>query len=131
MLALILTVVGYVLATVLVQGLSHFRINKAHYDVTGFYRERPLAQWGVLSMLVQGAVLSLAYDRAFPENGLLGAFVTSAAFGLFLGSYMALALAGEMKVPSVKKWISIEASASAIQFALAALLMWLAHKFGA
>ncbi len=131
MLAHLLTVVGYILATVLVQGLSHFRVNKAHYEEIGIYREKPLAQWGVLSMLVQAVILSLAYDRMYPENGLIGAIVTAAAFGLFLGSYMVLALAGELKMPSTRKWMQVEATSSTIQFALIAVLMWLAHSFAA
>ena len=129
MLAHLLTVVGYVAATGLVQGLSHFKVNAAHYSAAGFFREAPIAPLGVLAMIVQGLILSLFYARYVPGDSLGSALMISWAFGAFLASYMAFGLAGELKVPSVGSWITVELGAALVQFTLFGLALWAAHHF--
>lgn len=129
MLAHLLTVVGYIAATALAQGLSHFKINAAHYSATGFYREAPIAPLGVLAMVVQGLILSLVFARFVPGGSVTAALVIAWAFGAFLASYMAFGLAGELKVPSVGAWITVELTAAAVQFTLIGLALWAAHHY--
>lgn len=123
------SVAGYVAATLLVQGLSHFRFNAAHYRASGFFREKPVVALGVLAMLVQGLLLSLAFQALGADASLRDALLVAWSFGAFLASYMGLALAGEMSVPNVSSWIRIELSAAAVQFTLAGLALWAAHRF--
>ena len=52
---------GYVVATLLLQGTSHFALNAAHYAAVPHIRPEPLFAFGILSMLVQGAILSAVY----------------------------------------------------------------------
>lgn len=127
MIAHLLTVVGYIAATALVQGLSHFVINAAHYSAAGFFREAPIAPLGVLAMILQGLILSLFYARFVPGTSVSTAVVIAWAFGAFLASYMAFGLAGELKVPSVVSWITVELVAAAVQFTLIGLALWAAH----
>ena len=133
MTAHVLTVVGYILATLLVQGTSHFAINAAHYAAVDFNRAEPIFALGVGAMIVQGAVLSAVYIRSrFADGRLISALQLSWLFGAFLASYMALALAGEYEVPSIASWIVTEMWVAAIQFTLIGLALWFAHsRFGA
>lgn len=129
MLAHLLTVVGYIAATALVQGLSHFKINAAHYTAAGFFREAPIAPLGVLAMIVQGLILSVVYARLVPGDTISAALLMAWAFGAFLASYMAFGLAGELKVPSVASWITVELLAALVQFTLIGLALWAAHHY--
>lgn len=129
MLAHLLTIIGYVAATLFVQGASHFWVNEAHYAQMGFYREAPMVAFGLAAMLIQGVILSLTYTCLSPGRTLRGALLTAWAFGAFLASYMALALAGELAIPSALDWVIVEASAAALQFTLAGFLLYGAHRF--
>lgn len=131
MLAHLLSVVGYVVATALVQGLSHFKINAAHYSAAGFFRKTPIAPLGVLAMLVQGLILSLIYAGYASDDTIGEALLFAWAFGAFLASYMAFGLAGELKVPSVASWIAVELLAAVVQFTLIGLALWVAHHYAA
>jgi hypothetical protein len=129
MLAHLLTVVGYIVATALVQGTSHFKINAEHYRVAGFFREAPVVPLGVLAMIVQGLILSLIYASYVSDDTISTALVIAWAFGAFLASYMAFALAGELKVPSIMSWITVELLAAAVQFTLIGVALWAAHHY--
>ena len=124
----LLTIAGYIVSTLLIQGMSHLWINKAHYAALPFNRAEPVFALGIASMIVQGAILSFVYSRSKTANGsLVAALAMAWLFGAFLASYIALALPGEYQVPSVPAWFLIEASAAAIQFTLIGLGLWLAH----
>lgn len=122
-------VLAYVASTLLVQGISHLQVNRAHYAGTGLFRDTPVLALGLLAMLVQGGLMTVAYACAFGGTGLWPAMLTSWAFGAFLGAYMALGLAGEMKVPDIRRWVAVEGAAAAMQFTLAGLGLWAAHRF--
>jgi len=126
----VLTVVGYVLATFLTQGLSHFLIFKAHYDAMTFMAPEPNFALGIASMLIQGTVLSLIYSWArpnLPVAELPGAILIALMFGAFLVSYIGLAEAAKYAVPSTAAWIGVETAVGAVQFVLIGLIMGLAH----
>jgi hypothetical protein len=125
----LLTIAGYVFSTLLVQATSHFVINKAHYAAIPFVRAEPIVALGVLTMLVQGAILSYAYSVSrLKDGGLFGALLTAWMFGAFLASYMSLALPAEYAAPSIPAWFGVEATAAALQFTLAGVFLWLAHR---
>jgi hypothetical protein len=128
----LLTIAGYIVSTLLVQGTSHLWINKAHYAALPFNRAEPVFVLGIASMIVQGAVLSFVYSRSRTANGsLVAALAMAWLFGAFLASYIALALPGEYQVPSVPAWFLVEAPVAAIQFNLIGACLWLAHhRFG-
>ena len=130
MLAHILSIIGYTGATLLVQGSSHFLVNKAHYDTITYDREQPLVALGISSMLIQGAILTYAFTRFMPNDGSLKSALSLAwMFGAFLLSYMALADAGKYPVPSISSWIWTETWVAAIQFTLIGAVLWAAHHF--
>ncbi len=130
MIAHILSVIGYTAATLLVQGSSHFMVNKAHYDAITYDRGEPLVALGISSMLIQGAILTYAFARFAPDGkSLMGALSLAWMFGLFLLSYMALADAGKYPVPSISSWVFTETWVAAIQFTLIGAVLWAAHHY--
>ncbi len=131
-LAPILTVVAYVLATLVVQGTSHFAINAEHYAQLDIFRPDPLVPFGIASMLIQGAICAHLYPRLIAGSGStpLKALIFAWTMGAFLVSYIAIALAGEYRLPSIGGWIAIEAAAGFAQFTLFGILLGLIHRRG-
>ena len=128
MLPHILTVIGYIAVTLLVQGTSHFVLNAAHYAAVPHIRPDPNFVFGILSMVVQATILSLVYARwRGDETGPGGALRLAWAFGGFLLSYVALAEVGKYAVPDPASWIAVETGAAAVQYTLAGLVLWAAH----
>ena len=129
MLKHITSVVGFMVISFGVQGLSHFVINKAHFDGIGFARDDPIIALGLLVMVIQGVVMSLALSAwRGPAASIADGVVVSLPFGLFLVAYIALVEPSKYAVPPVSSWLMVEGSAGLIQFALFGLLLGLVHK---
>lgn len=125
----LLAIIGFILVTFSVQGLSHFVINKEHFASIPFIRGSPIMALGFAVMIIEGAILSLAYSRLSPQTGSIKtAYEIVLAFGLFLGSYIALTEPAKYTAPSVGSWILIESAASFMQFAIFGIVLWLSHK---
>ena len=124
-----LTVGAYLLATMIVQPLNHFAINKAHYAAVSFVRPDPIFPLGMSSMLVQGAVMAWLFPRVRGAGGgLAEALKFALIMGAFLGSYMVLAEPAKYQVPSVASWMGVEALATLLQYALFGLLLGLIYR---
>jgi len=124
----VLAIVGFILVTFSVQGLSHFVINKEHFESIPFTRESPIMPLGFAVMIIQGAILSLTYSRlCSSRNCIKTAYQIVLAFGLFLGSYIALTEPAKYTAPSVTSWILIESTASFLQFAIFGVVLWFSH----
>lgn len=94
-----------------------------------FIKSEPIFALGFASMIVQGAVLSFVYANSrFRGPSALRAVLLAWLFGAFLVSYIGLAEAAKYAVPSVPSWIGVEFAVGAIQFTLAGLFLWLAHR---
>lgn len=52
---------SYIAASFVIQALSHFVINPDHYASISFMRVEPLMYFGLLTMLIQGIVLTALY----------------------------------------------------------------------
>ena len=125
-----LILVAYVVITLLVQAVSHFGVNSAHYASIPFLRAEPIAVLGILASLVQGAVLAFL----FPRLRLGGALATRAfgfawLAGAFLVSYIAFVEAGKYSAPSVGAWVGVELGAGFVQFTLFGAALWLIARF--
>jgi hypothetical protein len=124
----LLSIVGYIFGTLLVQATSHFAVFKAHYDAVAYNRPDPSFALGVSSMIIQGAVLSYVYSKSdFKSREIGGALTLSWLFGAFLVSYEALAEAAKYVKPDIMSWIGVEVLTGAIQFTLIGLLLFAAH----
>jgi hypothetical protein len=125
----ILSVLGYIVATFLVQGTSHFGVFAGHYAGISILRSEPEFALGFSSMVIQGSILSYVFAGSrFDTGRLQDAIVLAWLFGAFLVSYIALAEAGKYTVPSVPSWIAVETGVGFIQYTLIGALYALAHR---
>lgn len=124
-----LSVLAFMITSFGVQGTSHFAINKDHYAGVEFMRAEPIIPLGILTMIIQGLVLTFALARLAPTRPTIQDGVTvSIAFGLFLASYIVLVEPSKFTVPSTPKWMIVEGLASLIQFAIFGLALGAIHK---
>src|SRR5262245_49629908 len=125
----IICVIAYVVATFLVQGTSHFAIFAAHYAQLSILRAEPRFALGLISMVIQGSILSyVLVSSRFNTGRVLDAMRLSWLFGAFLLSYMALAEAGKYAVPDVAAWIAVETTVAFVQYSLIGFLYGLMSK---
>ncbi len=124
-----LSVLAYVVATFMTQAVSHFGVNAQHYSAVTYLRTDPIFPLGVLSMLIQGVVLSYLYARIVgAHRSTTGAVRFAWISGAILVSYIALAEAAKYQVPSITSWILVEGTAGFAQFTLYGILLGLAHR---
>jgi len=124
-----LSIVAFMVVSFAVQGLSHFVINKAHFDAIGFPRPDPLIPLGLLVMIIQGLILSIALATWRPKMVTLkDGLAVSMTFGIFLVSYIAIVEPSKYIVPSIQSWLMVEGLAGLIQFGLYGVLLGLIHK---
>jgi hypothetical protein len=125
----VLSVLAYVAATFVTQAASHFAVNADHYAAVTYLRKDPIFPLGVLSMLIQGCVLSYLYARtAGSKRSIPGAIGFAWMGGSILVTYIALAEAAKYQVPSVTSWLWVEGIAGFIQFTLYGTLLGLVHR---
>lgn len=124
-----LSVLAFVAVSFATQALSHFVINKAHYETLTFERTEPIMWMGILVMLIQGGLLTWLYSKlvdTFP--GVWGGVGFALIMGVFLASYIAVVEPAKYQVPSVGDWFRVEASVSFVQFSTFGLLLGFIHK---
>ncbi|MGQ0694196.1 MAG: DUF1761 domain-containing protein [Nitrospiraceae bacterium] len=120
-----LAVLAYVLCTFLIAAPWHLVLFKAVYDELAiFTRKEPLIPLGLLSMLMQGLVLSYLYPLF--ARGRHSA-KTGAVFGLLMGVLLAssavFAEAGKQNVTSLSTWLALESLYFLLQFSLVGAVM--------
>jgi hypothetical protein len=84
-------------------------------------------------MIVQGAIFSWAYPRLFlsrREHWTSGALGFGVVFGFLAWSFAVLPVAAKYRMASVVDFMMLETAFTALQFAVVAPLMALAHKAG-
>lgn len=92
-------------------------------------RAEPIIPMGLLAMVVQGFILTLAFARLAPEGATVrDGVAVSLAFGLFLATYIAIVEPSKFAVPSISAWLMIEGLASLIQFSLFGVILGLIHR---
>jgi hypothetical protein len=115
---------SYIVASFLVQAISHFAINADHYASISFMREEPLMYFGLITMLLQGIILTTIYLKWANGNFTVkqGLFF-SWLIGVFFVTYPALVEADKYNVENIMQWVMVEGSAGAVQFTLFGLLL--------
>ncbi|WP_341367859.1 hypothetical protein [Yoonia sp. BS5-3] len=125
----VLTVLAFMVVSFAVQGLSHFIINAKHFADIGFMRPDPILPMGFAVMIIQALIISFVMINLWPNGAtIMQALTVAACFGLFLGSYIALAEPAKYAAPSIPAWIMVEASASFVQFAGFGVLLGLIYR---
>ena len=125
----VLTILAFIVVTFITQATSHFAVNADHYAVIQHIRKEPIFQFGILVMLIQGALLSVLYAKAFNTYRTIKTAVGfSWMMGGFLVSYIALAEAAKYTVPSIAAWIGVEVATGFIQFTIFGILLGLVYR---
>jgi len=120
---------GYVVITMILGMSWHFIFFKDLYHRLGIYnRAEPIIPLGLLSMLIQGLILSYLYPffqvgaRPIPRG-----IAFSLIMGLFLFSVTTLANAAKISVSSMSTWLLVQSAFHLIQFILAGILLGLVY----
>lgn len=120
-----LAVLAYVVCTFLIAAPWHLVIFKPLYDELAiFSRREPIIPLGLLSMLIQGLILSYAYPLFAQGTHSAG---TGARFGLLVGilfsSIAVIAEAAKHTVTSLPTWIALETVYYLLQFSFVGAVM--------
>ena len=125
----ILSCFAFVAVTLVVQGSSHMKINKSHFDQISFMRCEPIFLMGMIVMAIQGLVMSIAMELiVFEELGIFKGLLVSLGFGVFLVAYISTVEPAKYKVPSITRWFGVESSAGFLQFSIYGLLLGYIHQ---
>lgn len=125
----LLSILAFMAVSFAVQGGSHFAVNTDHYAGIDFMRAAPIMPMGLLAMVTQGVILTLALSRmAGAKATIKDGLMVSLAFGLFLASYIVLASPAKYAVPSIAAWMGVEGASSAIQFTVFGILLGFIHQ---
>lgn len=119
--------IAYIVIVFIIATTWHLVLFKDAYTEAGV-REAPIFALGILSMLIQAAIMSYLYPRlskceAPAKEGLKFGLI----MGLFMGSYGVLAQAGKYDVGSVPTFILLESLFFIIQFALVGTIIGLIY----
>lgn len=127
-----LAVLAYVVCTFLIAALWHLVLFKPVYDELAiFTRKEPLIPLGLVSMLMQGLILSYLYPL-FAQGKY--SVRTGASFGLLMGvllvSSAVFAEAGKQNVTSLPTWLTLESVYYLLQFAVVGAVIGLIYTRG-
>ena len=116
---------AYVFCTFLIAAPWHLVLFKSVYDELAiFTRSEPIIPLGLLSMLIQGLVLSYLYP--FFSQG-THSVKTGAMFGLLMGVLLAssavIAEAAKQNVTSLPTWLVLETVYYLLQFSVVGAVM--------
>lgn len=127
-----LAVLAYVVCTFLIAAPWHLVFFKPVYDdLAIFTRKEPLIPLGLVSMLMQGLVLSYLYPLYAQSRHSVR---TGAMFGLLMGVLLAssavFAEAGKQNVTSLPTWLVLESVYFLLQFAAVGAVMGAIYSKG-
>jgi hypothetical protein len=127
-----LAVLAYVACTFLIAAPWHLVLFKSLYDELAiFTRTEPLIPLGLVSMLMQGLVLSYLYPL-FAQGR--HSVKTGALFGLLMGVLLAssavFAEAGKQNVTSLSTWLVLESLYFLFQFSVVGAVMGAIYSKG-
>ena len=117
---------AYVAITFALGFVWHLVVFKNLYHRLAIYTrlDDPIIPLGLLSMLIQGAVLAYLYPQVVDVHGLVfEGIIFSLLMGLFLASSAVIAEAAKQRVTSLQIWFVVESLHYLIQFLLAGLAM--------
>ncbi|MGH7547582.1 MAG: hypothetical protein ACREMM_05345 [Gemmatimonadales bacterium] len=120
---------SYLVLTFVIAAGWHLALFKDVYARLGvFTRPRPIIPLGILSMVLQAAVVAYLYPFFYrggtplAEGAMFGLLL-----GVFMGSNAVLAEAGKNEVGSLGTWIALEGVYYLLQFTLVGLVVGLVY----
>jgi hypothetical protein len=120
----ILAVLAYVLPTFPLGYLWHLTIFADHYQSLEVYREEVVIPLGILSMLIQGVVWSIVYERMFAGESVFQGAVKFALLACPLAwSFMVLAVSAKHRMSSAGGFVLIETAFLLVHYAIVSPLI--------
>ena len=117
---------AYVAITFALGFIWHLMVFKSLYRRLAIYTrfDEPIIPLGLLSMLIQGAVLAYLYPQVVDvQDSMFAGIRFSLLMGLFIASSAVIAEAAKQRVTSLRIWIVVESLYYLIQFLLVGLAM--------
>jgi hypothetical protein len=125
-----LSVLAYVVPTMILGMVWHFIWFKELYDKLGIYnRENPIIPLGLTSMLLQGLIIAWLYPYYAGDQSSMGKSLKfSLVMGLFLFTVSTLANAAKIEITSMSDWIMVQFFFHLLQFSVTGFLMSLVYR---
>ena len=126
-----LGVAAYVVPSFVIAYPWHLTVFAPAYHALAIYRDDVIVPFGLLSMLIQGVIFSLAYPRFFPDRGSLvlrPGLVYGAGLAILSWSFTTLAVAAKNVMTSVPSYLALETGFTLLQFVVVGPLIALAHR---
>ncbi len=119
-----LAVLAYMLPTFPLGFFWHLTIFADYYRALEIYRDTLIIPFGILSMLIQGIIWAILYEKLFAGEPVLRGALKFAAIALPLGwSFMVLAVAAKHKMASVGGFLAIETAFMTVQYVVVSPLI--------
>lgn len=120
----ILAILAYVLPTFPLGYFWHLTVFADYYKSLNVYREDVLIPFGIASMLVQGFIWSVVYERLFSGESILRGAVKFAALACPLAwSFLVVAVAAKHHMSSVSGYVQIETAFVLAHYAIVSPLI--------
>ncbi|SRR5882724_1370561 len=120
----LLAIMGYVVPTFPLGYLWHLTIFADYYKSLQVYRDDILIPFGICSMLVQGFIWSVVYERLFSGESILRGAAKFAALACPLAwSFLVLAVAAKHHMSSVSGYVQIETAFILVHYAIVSPLI--------
>ena len=120
----VLAVLAYMLPTFPLGFFWHLTIFADYYKSLHVYRESIIIPFGILSMLIQGVIWSLLYERLFAGERILKGATSFAMLACPLAwSYSVLAVSAKHQMSSVSGFLLIETAFVVIHYAVVSPLI--------
>ncbi len=120
----VLAVLAYMLPTFPLGFFWHLTIFADYYKSLNVYREGVIIPFGILSMLIQGIVWSVVYERLFSGESILKGALKFALLACPLAwSFMVIAVSAKHQMSSVGGYVLIETAFVLVQYAIVSPLI--------
>lgn len=124
----ILAVLAYVLPTFPLGYLWHLTVFADYYEQLDVYREEIVIPLGILSMLVQGVIWAVLYERLFEGEPVFRGAVKFAVLAAPLAwSFLVIAVSAKHHMSSVSGYLLIETAFVLVHYAVVSPLIALVY----
>jgi len=120
----ILAILAYILPTFPLGYFWHLTIFADYYKSLEVYRDEIVIPFGILSMLIQGAIWSIVYERLFSGEPILKGAAKFAMLAFPLAwSFLVIAVAAKHRMASVGGYVLIETAFLVVHYAIVSPLI--------
>jgi riboflavin transporter FmnP len=120
----VLAVMAYMLPTFPLGYFWHLTVFADYYKSLQVYREDVIIPFGIASMLIQGVIWSLLYERLFAGESIVRGASKFALLACPLAwSFLVLAVGAKHTMASVAGFVAIETAFTLVQYAVVSPLI--------